>query len=388
MLDQVITIASGLGTVFSAANVGWQLYKNISVVANGNKADGNLVRIADELHGLRISVERLSDQIWYAPSLEGVRNLTPNSPNRKVDLQEVRASLEPIQHALGNGILSSSMIHTPQKLFQSMHRNPFDVLVNIRPVHYAEPSSDPSLVPVVFEDRSVFYIGWTPRGSLPGMFDCEYNQLWLKNVRSASKFIEQPLNPVPRFLNSESLISQGREGTAREEPGTYRKLQTLLEDKQWQAADMETRELMLQAAGAGWRRGFDQNLCCQIPCSTLSTINELWLKHSCGNFSFCVQKQIYDSFNQDFWQFSKCIGWSRSSLVGRLASTLYKTYGEINFSLGAPKGHLPAAYTYAAFLIGQPTIMATTGTATVFGFSATKHAYFDAFMQRVEDCRN
>jgi thioredoxin 1 len=74
------------------------------------------------------------------------------------------------------------MISTPERLLQAMKKTPWDVLINIRPVRHAEPPSNPALVPVLFQDDGITYLGWTMRGTLPAMFDCEYDELWLPNV--------------------------------------------------------------------------------------------------------------------------------------------------------------------------------------------------------------
>lgn len=189
MWESLIAIASGANTL-------WELYRNISAIVRGDEGSTEqyLKRISTELGGLRLEVERLSEHILYTPTLKGVRDLNLEfHPIR--DLREVKEYLDPIQKGLEQDIVSSGMILTPNRLLQAMRKSPWDVLYNIRPVHYAEPSTDPSSVPVLFQDRGVAYLGWTKRGALSGMFDCEYNELWLPGFKQSKAQLVKPKPP-------------------------------------------------------------------------------------------------------------------------------------------------------------------------------------------------
>lgn len=146
-----------------------------SIKSTQNVSDYSLDRITYELSRLNMQVERLSENIIYVPNLQAVKDTTRKHQNQIQDLREVRAYLDPIQQAFGEDIISSSMITTPEKLHQAMKKSPWDVLINIRPARYAEPSSDISMIPVMFEDDGVTYVGFQKRGILPIMFDCEYD---------------------------------------------------------------------------------------------------------------------------------------------------------------------------------------------------------------------
>ena len=172
----VLEIISSVTSVISLANAGLGLYRSISGICRSDKSQD---RILDELKQIRIQFERLNDHIIYTPSLKAVIDLSQPSQRQVVDLREVKAYLEPVQQAIGQDIISSCMIPTPERLVRELQKNPYDVLDNIRPVHYAQSSSDPSLVPVLFQEGRTVYVGWIKRGLIPMVMGCEYNELWL-----------------------------------------------------------------------------------------------------------------------------------------------------------------------------------------------------------------
>ena len=379
-LELIIAIVSLAKNLFSAGSSGIEFYKNISTIAQGNSSGRNLDKILDDLNTLHIKVERLSDHILYAPALEGVRNLSSVSQRKITDLREVRECLEPVQQVLGQEILSSSMISTPEKLFQAMNRNPFDILVNIRPLHYAESSPDAALVPVFFEDRGIPYIGWASRGALSSIFDCEYNELWLPPTAEPSA---EPVTDPPEKKENDRVIrsTSNNEILCSERGVDYSKVEYLLKEKLWKEANQETRVVMLEAANCTktkFGKTFDCDSIYRLPCTDLRIINNLWLKYSNGHFGFSIQRHIYDFVDKDFDQFCKHVGWAGfwlrkttsakgltdfpriqkwnpfqeiqtlrqelNSLFSNLSNQEFpnpELWRELIFSLKAPKGHLP-----------------------------------------------
>ena len=205
MWETLIAITSG-------ANALLNLYKNISgVVQAGDSPDRCLKEISARLDGLQIQVERLSDHILYVPELEGVKDLTQQSQQHINDLREIREYLNPIQQALGQDIVSSSMVLTPNRLLQAMKKNPWDVLDNIRPVRYAATPTNPALIPILFPDGEASFIGWTTRGALHSLFDCEFNELWLPGFEGAKNISQQSKNIEQEVQKSQSIVtSPGR----------------------------------------------------------------------------------------------------------------------------------------------------------------------------------
>lgn len=75
----------------------------------------------------------------------------------------------------------------------------------------------------------------------------------------------------------------------------YTVLKQLLADQNWEAADFETQQLMLQIAGSEAETlGFlttDQII--EFPCLDLKIINQLWRTYSNGHYGFTIQREIW-----------------------------------------------------------------------------------------------
>ena len=162
------TILSIVGGVSETVNV----FKFVSTLAKGSDAS----RALGELSRIRAQVERLSDNILYAPAVEGLRD-TAGAAHRLSGLREARELLEPVQMAVGGEILSSGLIGTPHKMERAMAANPWAVLEDIRPQHLAVRPANPDKVPVLFMLQGMHFIGWQMRGVLPVLFDCELHDL-------------------------------------------------------------------------------------------------------------------------------------------------------------------------------------------------------------------
>ena len=157
------------------------IYKTVSGIIRGNKTEQYLKQVAEHVGDIRVNIERLSDNVLYASNLQAVRDVTQNQQRAVDDLREVRESLEPLSQTVGQEILSSAMIWTPDKMQKAMHKDPWDVLQYIRPLSHAGSVSYPDMVPVLFEDPDshVQYVGWQKHGMLLPAFDCEYEDLWV-----------------------------------------------------------------------------------------------------------------------------------------------------------------------------------------------------------------
>ena len=130
----------------------------------------------------------------------------------------------------------------------------------------------------------------------------------------------------------------------------YSKLKDLLELGNWKAADEETAKMMLAVAGRTSEGWLNVDAINKFPCEDLRIIDHLWVKYSNGRFGFSVQKQIYINCggkpdgnypgDKIWYKFCDEVGWRVNGkfLALRLRS------GEMKFSLGAPRGHLPNWY--------------------------------------------
>ena len=121
----------------------------------------------------------------------------------------------------------------------------------------------------------------------------------------------------------------------------YSFLQNLLSLARLREADVETARLLLKLADrqkAGW---LDRVHVENLPCEDLKLLDQIWLKGTSNRFGFSVQKAIYQKlaphleYEAQCWKvFCTQVGWRTSN---RLVP-----YKELNFSLWAPEGHLPA----------------------------------------------
>jgi len=121
----------------------------------------------------------------------------------------------------------------------------------------------------------------------------------------------------------------------------YRQLDRLLATGEWEEADEETLNKMLEAAGRteeSWLRIEDMH---RFPCEDLRTIDQLWVKYTNGRFGFSVQQRIYQSlggskeYDREIWEaFGERVGWRVNN------EWLY--YNELKFNTKAPVAHLPA----------------------------------------------
>jgi hypothetical protein len=78
----------------------------------------------------------------------------------------------------------------------------------------------------------------------------------------------------------------------------------------------------------------------QFSCEHLRTIDRLWVEHSNGRFGFSVQTHIWQSLGDnpsaDYekrCRFSERVGWR--------VKDDWVLFDNLNFTLEAPKGHLP-----------------------------------------------
>ncbi|MGB8702809.1 MAG: GUN4 domain-containing protein [Thermosynechococcaceae cyanobacterium] len=147
-------------------------------------------------------------------------------------------------------------------------------------------------------------------------------------------------------LRQEELERQRRE-LPSEKGIDYTKLRDLLNAQDWKAADKETADRMCEMCEfLGRQEDLDPLLIFMLnndfenlPCADLSTIDQLWVKHSQGQFGFSVQKKIWQECENRF-KFSETVGWMKEIRILE-GSKAWKSENEITFDKSAPKGHLP-----------------------------------------------
>jgi hypothetical protein len=140
----------------------------------------------------------------------------------------------------------------------------------------------------------------------------------------------------------------------------YTELDDLLASHQWEEADHKTFSLICeildaniyrdsqqhQYLGSGrsitWKESivFKTNVV-DFPCKDLKTIDRLWMKYSSGQFGFSSQKELWTSIcssndlseNEIYLMFAAKLGWLNRETMSFLQKP--------DYSLTAPKGHLP-----------------------------------------------
>ncbi|MEZ5670986.1 MAG: SUMF1/EgtB/PvdO family nonheme iron enzyme [Thiotrichaceae bacterium] len=210
MLEGILTLMGSYNTVHSFC-------QNVSGVLRGKKDDSlqYLEKMNRNLEGIHTKFEQLSEHIVYAKSLNAVEDVTRSRQQKIEDLREARQFLEPVQRALGQDIVSSAIVVTPERMQRVLQKNPWEVLIDVRPVSFASRPSHPDLVPIMFIHNNLQYIGWQTRGMLPIMFDCELNELWLPPTPSLVSPAGTPLTqPAPNVrLKQGEFRDKLRDGT-------------------------------------------------------------------------------------------------------------------------------------------------------------------------------
>lgn len=118
----------------------------------------------------------------------------------------------------------------------------------------------------------------------------------------------------------------------------YSQLDALLSTGKWQAADLETKEVMLRVIG---RVDFlPKELIEEFPCEDLSIIDRLWRHYSRDRFGFSIQVEILNEVGGNWDNFGDRVGWRIDGI--------WQPKDDRRYDLQAPAGHLPSAAIRAA----------------------------------------
>lgn len=154
------------------------------------------------------------------------------------------------------------------------------------------------------------------------------------------------LQPTPEIVPTPEPIRELDQIPLDSDRGVdYTQLRDLLAEGKWKEADLETLQVMLQAAdrvSEGW---LDTESIESFSCTDLRTIDQLWSTASGGRFGFGVQAEIFTSdavggspgqgYDVEIWR-------KLADQVGWHVNQNYLSYDELTFSLDAVRGHLPA----------------------------------------------
>ena len=130
----------------------------------------------------------------------------------------------------------------------------------------------------------------------------------------------QPANKKPKLISAAGI--------------NYRNLRALLVVQRWQAADRETRELLLQASrktSGAYLSGNDIRRC---DCEDWQILDTLWRHYSHEKFGFSVQAKLYHQVGREYPKFCDLVGWPTHKPVTPESG--------LQFSISAPAGHLPS----------------------------------------------
>lgn len=150
----------------------------------------------------------------------------------------------------------------------------------------------------------------------------------------------------------------------------FSKLHDLLSDKNWRAADEETKKLMCKTVRASHWFGLTLENILEFPCEELLAIDRYWTENSAGRFGFSVQLNAFMECNGDIKKFASAIGW-------RMHGN-WIAYSDVDWSERAPTGQLPIG--------GRGGLVAGIGDVTQGrGLTGYIDTSFSLFMSAVGD---
>ena len=130
-------------------------------------------------------------------------------------------------------------------------------------------------------------------------------------------------------------------------------LQNLLRRKEWQAADLETHEIVLELCRRRAHRFLRMNDLSKIQCHHWRAIDNLWTTYSQNRFGLSVQAKIWRSIegtpNPDWnmWcRFGEITGWCSEDYY-------WLHWNDVRFDLDAPSGHLPRSGAWLGWGLGD-----------------------------------
>ncbi|MCT7970540.1 GUN4 domain-containing protein [Laspinema olomoucense] len=151
--------------------------------------------------------------------------------------------------------------------------------------------------------------------------------------------IETVLSQVSEWIQGSAILPTQGETAEPFYPSSevgidYSRLMNLLSKGKWRKADEETWAITLKATvreEEGWLSIEDLE---RFPKTDLVTLNWLWEYYSHGQFGLRVQQEIWERVQGDYTAFCDRVRWRVQD------NWIY--YDELDFSLEAVAGHLPA----------------------------------------------
>ena len=168
--------------IWEAASTARDVCKSFSSLVFGDKQELLLQEIADDMKGLNIHIERLSETILYAVNLDGVQVEKQSYVN---DLREIRQLLEPLQQAMQQPLLSAAVINHPNKNLPPSRQ----VLTLCSPLEYVTIPVIENWdgVPIIFQENNQYFVGWESPARLSQKLGYKYQTTWQPNENKMPK---------------------------------------------------------------------------------------------------------------------------------------------------------------------------------------------------------
>lgn len=159
----------------------------------------------------------------------------------------------------------------------------------------------------------------------------------------------------------------------------YAPLRILLATQQWRQANEKTIALLLQATGRAKQGWIPPENLKQLSCWDLKTIDNLWREYSNNRFGFSTQFPLFvETGNRPgrlvdveaYQRFGDRIGWRKDG-----DWIVFKE--DLNYTLDAPTGHLPAPrqqYQFAGGRLDYTTLAQTMVSCGIVTYSPPKPA--------------
>lgn len=192
-----------------------------------------------------------------------------------------------------------------------------------------------------------------------------------RNIQKALGFLSLCALDIPSQVVSEDVEYLPIDDLSSDRGVSYKGLSDFLVMQQWEKANHETIDRMLEAIGESTGGELSMKNLVDFPLIDLNTIDKLWTKYSNGRFGFSIQYSIYQEclkeakrmvppdetrmrYDEDYFRTQMRFygatpdGWAQDFLAERVGWLInsggqygWLTYSEFKFSDFAPKGHLP-----------------------------------------------
>lgn len=196
-----------LHTAIAIGSFGMKAYDWVSAIRTGRSdsaaLENEILRLRNQV---RTEIRQLTPRISYAPNLVVCRDTTVDRQRLLSKSDQAKEILGPIQRGVQSDVLSSRLVKVPQKMSVALGANPFEVLINPRPLSVYKHTSDPELMPIFFDHDGQPFIGWQKIGTLPTLFNLQIDRS--SQFLAAAARPSVPANLRPTFEELRNVLVQ------------------------------------------------------------------------------------------------------------------------------------------------------------------------------------